>query len=118
VRQRHQQQLLMAIFKKLFSSGTLTDPTKIAHLQSAAGGLLTLDLGQVDLLDWIFTLKGITPKDLVMIKTNGGKITPGKQPNNEAFSPDSIQMLKAIHDDTLDTFLLAHSTWVTADNAP
>ena len=38
-RQRHQQQLLMAIFKKLFSAGTLSNPANIVSLQKSAGKL-------------------------------------------------------------------------------
>jgi LCP family protein required for cell wall assembly len=118
VRQRHQQQLLMAIFKKLFSGGTLTNPGKIAAIQKAAGQLLTMDLGSNSVLDWLFTLKTLDPKHVVMIKTNGGKITPGSIPGDEAFSPDSMTMLQSVHDDTMATFLGQHPDWVTADNAP
>jgi hypothetical protein len=117
VRQRHQQQLLMAIFKKLVSKGTMTDPSKVAKLQASAGKLLTLDLGGNSVLDWLFTLKSIDPKHLVMIKTNGGLITPGTIKGNEAFSPVSLQMLKALHDDNLIEFLGQHPDWVTADQA-
>ncbi len=38
-----------------------------------------------------------------MIKTNAGKITPGTIKGNEAFSPESMKMLKAIHDDNIST---------------
>ena len=44
-RQRHQQQLLMAILKKVTSKGVLTDLGKVLELQKAAGDLFTLDLG-------------------------------------------------------------------------
>jgi LCP family protein required for cell wall assembly len=119
VRQRHQQQLLMAIFKKLFSRGTLTDPSKVSALQKSAGGFLTLDLGAGNgPLDWMFTLKGIDPKHVIMVKTNGGKITPGTISGNEAFSPDSIQMLQAVHDDAMPAFLTNHTDWITPDTTP
>ena len=44
-RQVHQQQVLMAIFKKLTSKGVITDIGKLTELQKVAGDLLTLDLG-------------------------------------------------------------------------
>jgi LCP family protein required for cell wall assembly len=118
VRQRHQQQLLMAIFKKMMSRGTLTDPGKVQGLQKSAGNLLTLDIGNTSVLDWLFTLKGIDTKHVVMIKTNGGKITPGTIKGDEAFSPDSMRMLKAVHDDTMAAFLASHPNWITIDNTP
>jgi LCP family protein required for cell wall assembly len=118
VRQRHQQQLLMAIFHKMFSAGTLTDPSKVAAIQGAAGQLLTLDPGRNSILDWLFTLKGLDPKHVVMIKTNGGQLYPGSISGNEAFSPDSMDMLKAVHDDNLIDFLGRHPDWITADNTP
>jgi len=117
-RQRHQQQLLMAIFKKLTSSGTLTDLSKLGELQKAAKGLLTLDLGQTQLADWAWTLKGISAEDIVMIKTNGGKITKGNKAGNEAFSPDSLAMLKAVADDTMAAFVATHQDWITKDTTP
>jgi LCP family protein required for cell wall assembly len=114
-RQRHQQQLLMAIFKKLTTSGTLTDVSKLTELQKAANGLLTLDLGKTQVADWIFTLKSIRSNDVVMVKTNGGMLTEGKTKGNEAFSPESIEMLKATQDDTLEEFLREHPSWIAKD---
>ena len=114
-RQRHQQQLLMAIFKKLSSSGTLTNVSKLTGLQKAANGLLTLDLNGTEIVDWMFTMKGISSKGIVMIKTNGGKVTPGTIKGNESFSDDSIQLLKAVHDDKVLEFLQTHPTWVTSE---
>ena len=114
-RQRHQQQLLMAIFKKLFSAGTLSNPANIVSLQKSAGKLLTLYLGNTSILDWVFTLKQISPSDLVMIKTNGGNVTPGPIKGDEMFSPDSMDMLKAVHDDTMQDFLSTHQSWIATE---
>ncbi len=118
VRQRHQQQLLMAIFKKMTSTGMITDPSKIGALQKAAGQLLTLDLGKVDVIDWMFTLRNITAKKIVMIRTNKGLPTPGPKlgsESTETFTPDSMQLLKAIHDDTVLDFLGTHPGWVITE---
>jgi len=114
-RQKHQQQLLMAIFKKLMSKGVLTDPSKILELQKAAGGLLTVDLGKTQVIDWIFTLKGIRSEDITMIKTNGGipNAIPGT--TNEQLSSDSMTLLKAIHDDTIYDFVVKHPTWIATE---
>jgi LCP family protein required for cell wall assembly len=110
-RQRHQQQLLMAMFKKMMSKGVVTDPGKIAELQKVAGDLLTLDLGKTAVLDWVFTLKGIGADGIVPIMTNGGKYTPIGN-GNERLSEDSMELLKAVHDDTVFDFLSAHPDWI------
>jgi LCP family protein required for cell wall assembly len=114
VRQRHQQQLLMAIFKKLASKGTLTDLGKVRELQKVAGDLLTLDLGKTDIIDWIFTLKSLGPENIVMIKTNGGQINSIGN-GNERFNEDSMELLKAVHDDTVYDFLVKHPTWIATE---
>jgi anionic cell wall polymer biosynthesis LytR-Cps2A-Psr (LCP) family protein len=114
VRQRHQQQLLMAIFKKLVSKGTLTDLGKVRELQKVAGDLLTLDLGKTDIIDWIFTLKSLGPEDVVMIKTNGGKLNPIGN-GNERLSEETMELLQSVHDDTVYDFLVKHPTWITTE---
>jgi LCP family protein required for cell wall assembly len=114
-RQKHQQQLLMAIFKKLTSKGVMTDPSTLLKLQGAAGDLLTMDLGKTAVADWLFTLKGLTAQSVVMIKTNGGIPNPAPSGSNEILSNDSMNLLKAVHDDTVYDFVVKHPTWVATD---
>jgi anionic cell wall polymer biosynthesis LytR-Cps2A-Psr (LCP) family protein len=112
-RQRHQQQFLMAVFQEMFSSKTLSDPKKIIGLINAAGNLLTMDLNQHSVLDWLFTLKNIRPSDIMIIKTNAGKYS-GIQVNGtdyEQIVPDTLKLLQAVHDDAIDDFLATHTDW-------
>jgi LCP family protein required for cell wall assembly len=114
-RQRHQQQLMRAIVAKMMDKGTLTDVSKINQLRKAAGDLLTLDLGKVPMEDWIFSFKGLSEKDVVMIKTNGGTYSGGGMIDGvsyERLTPDSQKLLKAVHDDTVYDFLTQHSDWM------
>jgi anionic cell wall polymer biosynthesis LytR-Cps2A-Psr (LCP) family protein len=115
-RQRHQQQLVRAILKKIVSSDTLTDFKKISELQKAAGDLLTLDLGNNELADWIFTLSSIRPDDIVMIKTNGGTYCTVQLPDDptsyQCLNADSRRLLAAVKSDTVADFLAAHPDWV------
>src|SRR4029078_9890281 len=115
VRQRHQQQLLMAIFKKLTSKGTLTDINKVRELQKVAGDLLTLDLGKSNILDWIFTLKSLGPEELTMIKTNGGKLLSIPGSSDQQLSDDSMKLLQAVHDDNIYDFLVQHPDWIATE---
>jgi anionic cell wall polymer biosynthesis LytR-Cps2A-Psr (LCP) family protein len=117
VRQRHQQQLIMAIVDKVASSGTLTDLGRLKALQEAAGDLLTLDLGATSVEDWGFTLRSLKPSDVVAIKTNGGNVTPIGN-GNEQLTAESQQLLKAVHDDTVFDFLAKHPDWIVQKSGP
>jgi LCP family protein required for cell wall assembly len=114
-RQRHQQQFLLAVFKELLSRNTLTDVGKFGQLRDAAGQLLTLDLGGTGVADWLFSMRGINTGDITMVKTNGGnyatKVINGQ--DFEELVPDSVAMLQAVHDDSLDSFLAQHPSWVS-----
>lgn len=110
-RQRHQQQLLMAIFRKLTSKGVLTDPGKVIDLQKSAGDLLTLDLGGHGMLDWFYTLRGINADNIVMIKTNGGHLNNIGN-SGQGLTAESMQLLAAVHDESVLDFLAAHQDWI------
>jgi anionic cell wall polymer biosynthesis LytR-Cps2A-Psr (LCP) family protein len=115
-RQRHQQQLLMTAFNQLSTGKTLTDPKKLSAILSAAGDFLTMDLGGNSTLDWIFSLKNIGPDNVTMIKTNAGHFSSVKIDDVEyqKIVPDTLTLLKAVHDDTVDGFLASHPTWVSS----
>ena len=113
-RQRHQQQLIKAIVKKMTSLGVLTDLGKIRQLQQAAGDLLTLDLGTVPMEEWLFTLKSLRADDLVMIKTNAGKFVSAGD-GNQLLDDDSLELLKAVQADGVGDFVLQHPDWVASD---
>jgi LCP family protein required for cell wall assembly len=113
-RQKHQQQLLSAIFKKLTSQGVMTDPNTLLKLQKAAGALLTLDMGKTAAVDWLVTLKGLSSNSITMVKTNNG-IPNTNAAGNEVLTQDSMNLLKAVHDDTVYDFLVKHPTWVASD---
>ena len=116
-RQRHQQQFLKAVFSQLMSKGTLTDPSKFNALTKAAGDLLTMDLGKSPLIDWIFSFKNLNAKDVVTIQTNKGNYSSqnigGK--SYQTLSPESIDMLQALHDDALFDFLSTHPDFIAKD---
>jgi LCP family protein required for cell wall assembly len=114
-RQRHQQQLLTTAFRQLSTAKTLTDPKRLNAILSVAGEFLTMDLGGNTLLDWIFTLKNIGSENVTMIKTNAGRFSSVTFDNIEyqRVVPDTLALLRAVHDDTVDGFLASHPTWVS-----
>ena len=83
-RQRHQQQFIRAVVKKTLSNGVLTNPVKLDKVIRSAGQAFTFDGGGVNLADWIFTLKGIDPNALLMVKTNAGHFNSKTLPNGQS----------------------------------
>jgi len=119
-RQRHQQQLIRAIVKKMASPDTITNFNTIKNLQQSVGDLLNLDLGGNSLEDWVFTLKNLRSDDLVMIQTNGGNPYAGVTDDagnyiGEQLEPDMITLLESVQHDTVYNFLVQHPDWVAKD---
>ena len=114
-RQRHQQQFLKAIMKNIMDSG-LDSPTKLPGLLSALGQTMTVDDGGIPLADWAFALRAIRPEDLITIKTNNGTFNSRDVPgvgSAEILDETSLDLLKAVKNDTVDDFVRANPTWVT-----
>lgn len=112
-RQRHQQQLLKAIVKKVASTDTLTNFGTIRQLQQAAGDLMTLSLGNSQLEDWVLTLSSLRAEDMILIKTNGGQFSGyGDGTSDEKLLPETIDLLKSVQTDTVFDFVSTHPDWV------
>jgi anionic cell wall polymer biosynthesis LytR-Cps2A-Psr (LCP) family protein len=116
-RQRHQQQFIKALIKRVVSAGTVTSPVKLDRVVRAAGKALTVDTGSVALDDWIFNLKSVDPNGLVMIKTNGGrfnsKVVGGQ--SYEVLDDTSRQLFRAMNADRAADFIASHPDWVSRD---
>lgn len=116
-RQRHQQQFLKAVMKQAVKDG-FNSPTKLPGLLSAVGKTMTVDDGGIPLEDWAFAMRGLNPDDLVTLKTNNGKLNPETVPgvgSVELLSDTSMQMLRAVKDDDLPTFIQANPGYVAAN---
>jgi anionic cell wall polymer biosynthesis LytR-Cps2A-Psr (LCP) family protein len=115
-RERHQQQLVKAVYQELVSSRTLTDPAKASAFLDTLGQAATIDTGGATLEDWLFALRGLNPDELVCVAMNGGQFNSEKVGGQdvEILSSTSLQLLRALHDDTVDGFIAAHSAWVSS----
>ena len=114
-RQRHQQQFFKAIINQAVKDG-LSSPTKMPGLIKALGSTMTVDTGGISLEDWVFAMKGISPNDLITIKTNNGTFNSRDVPgvgSAEILDETSLDLLKAVKNDTVDDFVRANPTWVT-----
>jgi polyisoprenyl-teichoic acid--peptidoglycan teichoic acid transferase len=117
-RQRHQQQFLKAVFKEIASAGVLTDYTKLNGVLKAIGSAMTLDDGGISVEDWVYAMRGMASGNLITIRTNAGQfhseIIHGI--SYETLTPDSLDLLRAVKDDTVEDFIAGHPTWVAPDN--
>jgi LCP family protein required for cell wall assembly len=114
-RQRHQQQFLKALAKKTSKAGL--NPRALDSVLTGVGSAVTFDGNHVSLTDWLFTLKGIDPTKLVMVKTNGGTFhsaTIGGQ-SFETLDETSLQLFRSIADDDMESFLVKHPELISND---
>jgi LCP family protein required for cell wall assembly len=114
-RQRHQQQFIKALTAKVAGAG-FADPLKLDGIIRAAGKTVTFDGGGVSLVDWVFTLKGITSSNVVMLKANGGHFNPEVIDGRdfEILDESTKQGFQAMITDHVDAFAQAHPDLVTA----
>ncbi|MEU6072687.1 LCP family protein [Micromonospora sp. NPDC047074] len=105
-RQQNQQQLIKAMARKATEDGTLTNPLKLNELIKVAGKAFILDTGGVPVADFVFTMRGVTGNDLVMLKTNGG--TFHSDGNRETLSQETLDMFHAVKQDKLAEFVFAN----------
>jgi LCP family protein required for cell wall assembly len=113
-RQRHQQQLITALARKITNTDLLADPLAADRALRALGSAVTFDGNGVSLSDWIFTLRHIDPSSITMVKTNGGQYN-GQLIDGQDFeilTDTTHQLFAALRDDALDAFLAAHPDWV------
>jgi LCP family protein required for cell wall assembly len=106
-RQRHQQQLIKAMVRKAGSTGVLANPLKVNALIKAAGKALVLDTGGAPVADFVFTLKGVTANDMMLLRTNNGTFA-GNGRGRETLTPLSRAMFAALRQDRLAEFVADH----------
>lgn len=110
-RQRHQQQFISAVMKQAMKKGVLQNPVMLDSMIRDVGSALTVDLRDISLLDWMYTLRNVASRDPITLRTNAGKynslIINGSY-RGEELSQDSLAMFDAVRTDTVDQFLAEH----------
>lgn len=64
-RQRHNQQLLKAIFGTALNKGIAYNPIKIDQMVRALGSSLTVDTGEASVADIVLALRGLRPETMI-----------------------------------------------------
>ncbi|NUR72228.1 MAG: LCP family protein [Hamadaea sp.] len=110
-RQRHQQQLLKAIFQRAGDSGLAYNPLKLDQLIRAVGSTLTVDTGGVSLTDLMFGLRRLGPDDLTGIKVPSYPDMVGDV-SYVFLSGEAPSLFTALRAADLPTWVTAHPKWV------
>jgi polyisoprenyl-teichoic acid--peptidoglycan teichoic acid transferase len=114
-RERHQQQFIKAIMAEAVSQG-ISDPLKISGFLDSIKSAFVWDGHGISNADWIFTLKSLSPSDMLTIKTNNGtyNTTVVNGQDQEVLDATSLELLADVKNDTLGTFIQQHPTWVSS----
>ncbi|GAA5188121.1 hypothetical protein GCM10023322_37980 [Rugosimonospora acidiphila] len=114
-RQRHQNQLLVAVYRQVLSAGTLADPHRLGDLLSTVDKALIIDSGGASLTDWFSSVRGLPGDGLIGIAMNGGQYVTAQQPGLgevQTLNDTSRQLLDAVRADTVSQFVAAHPDWM------
>ncbi|MER7008455.1 LCP family protein, partial [Dactylosporangium sp. NPDC000555] len=114
-RQRHQQQFLKALFKKMLSRDVLTNPVQLNQVLQVVGKAMTIDSGGIDLADWLYAMRGISDNDLLTIKSNNGTFNQAPENHNaEALDRTTLDLLEAVRTEQVPSFVAAHPHLIAA----
>jgi polyisoprenyl-teichoic acid--peptidoglycan teichoic acid transferase len=110
-RQRHQQQLMLAVLNQTASAGMLSDPVKLDRVMRDIGQGLTVDSNGVSVSRLLLLLRGIRTGSVVGLKT------PSHPQNMDDISyvvadPDAPGLWQAMRADSLDRFAATHPDMV------
>jgi LCP family protein required for cell wall assembly len=111
-RQRHQQQLLKAMFDEARRQGVATNPGKLDSLIRSVGQSLTVDTNGVPLADLVYALRDIKPADLIGIKVPSEPQDLGGISYVLALEDQASALYDAVRSDNLDNWVLANPDWV------
>jgi LCP family protein required for cell wall assembly len=111
-RQRHQQQLLKAMFNEARRQGVATNPGKLDSLIRSIGQSLTVDTNGVPLADLVYGLRDVKPADLIGIKVPSEPHDIGGISYVLALEDQASALYDAVRSDNLDNWVLANPDWV------
>lgn len=111
-RQRHQQQLLKAIFDEARRQGVATNPRKLDGLIRSVGQSLTVDTNGVPLADLVYALRDVKPADLIGVKVPSEPQDLGGISYVLPIDDQASALYDAVRTDNLDNWVLANPDWV------
>lgn len=110
-RQRHNQQLLKAIFGTALSNDVAFNPLKIDRFARALGDSLTVDIGGASLADVVLTLRALRPDALVGVSVPSYPEMIGDV-SYVLMDQAAPAMFDALREARLDDWAAANPQWV------
>ncbi|GAA0714922.1 LCP family protein [Dactylosporangium roseum] len=114
-RQRHQQQFIKALLKKIASKEVLGNPSMLNNVLDVVGRAVTIDTGSIGLDDWIFAMRNIDGDRMLTLKTNnGGFHQSTENPGAEALDEMTLDLLAAVRAKNVPAFVSNNPSLVSA----
>ncbi|SBT51268.1 LCP family protein [Micromonospora narathiwatensis] len=107
-RQRHQQQLIRALARKILDQGLARDPARVEQVTDALGDTLVYVGGGRRLVEFAYALGGLSADAFVLVGLPGDAVGSGGSYRGEQLLPVGRQFLAAVRGGTADSFLAAN----------
>ncbi|WP_319463828.1 LCP family protein [Micromonospora sp. RTP1Z1] len=109
-RQRHQQQLIRALIRKILGQGLARDPDRVEEVVRTLGKTMVYTGGGRRLVDFAYALGGMPADGLVLVGLPGDAVGKGGAYRGEQLRPVGRQFLTELRAGRADTFLKTHPT--------
>ncbi|MFU8854094.1 LCP family protein [Micromonospora sp. SL1-18] len=107
-RQRHQQQLIRALVRKILDQGLARDPNQVQKVVHAIGDAMVYAGGGRGLIDFAYALGGMPTDGLVLVGLPGDGVRKGGAYQGEQLRPVGPQFFAALKAGEAEKFLAAH----------
>lgn len=104
-RQRHNQQVVTALIRKIMSIDVVANPVKLDAVLRAIKSAFTFDGRGYSVADWAYALRRLRPERVGMVALPGGGIGVGGGYQGERLQPVAKEYFKAVRGDTVAAFL-------------
>ncbi|GAA2384370.1 hypothetical protein Cme02nite_66360 [Catellatospora methionotrophica] len=107
-RQRHQRQLIKAMFTKLLSGDVLTRPGRFDEVLSELGQTFTFDGRGRKPMEFVYALRNLRPANLTLVGLPGSGVFSGGAYRGERLNGDQTAYFAALRADKLDAWAKSH----------
>jgi LCP family protein required for cell wall assembly len=114
-RQRHQQQIIKALARKIVSRELVTNPVKLDQVLRLVGKSLVFDGGGHPVTDYAYTLRRLRPDAITLVGLPGGSVGVGGGYQGERLQPVAKQFFAALRGERVDEFLRSHPKLVNKE---
>ncbi|GAA4579104.1 hypothetical protein GCM10023176_56220 [Micromonospora coerulea] len=109
-RQRHQQQLIRALVRKILDQGLARDPDQVQQVVRTLGRTMVFVGGGRRVIDFAYALGGMPADGLVLVGLPGDGVRTGGAYRGEQLRPIGRQFISELRAGRADAFLTAHPT--------